>query len=108
MISAAAAGGSRGFVLRRGGASRARLDRARRRRSSAESPLPANPGRVRALPTSFEMKRDMAAYQYIYTMKGLTKVFPSGKKVLEDIWLSFLPGAKIGVRGLTDAGNSPF
>ncbi|HEX9464458.1 MAG TPA: energy-dependent translational throttle protein EttA [Alphaproteobacteria bacterium] len=48
----------------------------------------------------------MAAYQYIYTMKGLTKVFPSGKKVLEDIWLSFLPGAKIGVLGLNGAGKS--
>src|SRR5258708_34965015 len=106
MISAAAGGEPGGFVWRRGGASRARLDRARRRRSSAESPLPANPGRVRALPTSFEMKRDMAAYQYIYTMKGLTKVFPSGKKVLEDIWLSFLPGAKIGVLGLNGAGKS--
>jgi energy-dependent translational throttle protein EttA len=48
----------------------------------------------------------MAAYQYIYVMKGLTKVFPSGKKVLEDIWLSFLPGAKIGVLGLNGAGKS--
>ncbi len=48
----------------------------------------------------------MPAYQYIYTMKGLTKVFPNGKKVLEDIWLSFLPGAKIGVLGLNGSGKS--
>jgi sulfate-transporting ATPase len=48
----------------------------------------------------------MAAHQYIYSMKGLTKVFPGGKKVLEDIWLSFLPGAKIGVLGLNGSGKS--
>ena len=35
--------------------------------------------------------------QFIYTMKGLGKVHPPDTKVLEDIWLSFLPGAKIGV-----------
>jgi ATP-binding cassette ChvD family protein len=39
-------------------------------------------------------------------MKGLTKIFPGGRKVLEDIWLSFLPGAKIGVLGLNGAGKS--
>ncbi len=48
----------------------------------------------------------MAAYQYIYVMKGLTKIFPGGRKVLEDIWLSFLPGAKIGVLGLNGSGKS--
>jgi ATP-binding cassette ChvD family protein len=48
----------------------------------------------------------MAAYQYIYAMKGLTKIFPGGRKVLEDIWLSFLPGAKIGVLGLNGSGKS--
>src|SRR5260221_2394257 len=48
----------------------------------------------------------MAAYQYIYVMKGLSKVFPGGKKVLEDVWLSFLPGAKIGVLGPNGAGKS--
>jgi len=37
----------------------------------------------------------MPAYQYIYVMKGLTKIFPGGRKVLEDIWLSFYPGAKM-------------
>ena len=48
----------------------------------------------------------MAAYQYIYVMKGLTKIYPGGRKVLEDIWLSFLPGAKIGVLGHNGAGKS--
>ena len=37
--------------------------------------------------------------QFIYTMKGLGKVHPPDARVLEDIWLSFLPGAKIGVLG---------
>src|SRR5207237_1248505 len=37
---------------------------------------------------------------------GLGKVFPPDTKVLEDIWLSFLPGAKIGVLGLNGAGKS--
>jgi energy-dependent translational throttle protein EttA len=48
----------------------------------------------------------MPAYQYIYVMKGLTKIFPGGRKVLEDIWLSFYPGAKIGVLGLNGSGKS--
>ena len=48
----------------------------------------------------------MAAYQYVYVMKRLAKVYPGGKKVLDDIWLSFLPGAKIGVLGLNGSGKS--
>jgi ATP-binding cassette ChvD family protein len=48
----------------------------------------------------------MAAYQYIYVMKRLAKVYPGGKKVLDDIWLSFMPGAKIGVLGLNGSGKS--
>jgi len=48
----------------------------------------------------------MAAYQYIYVMKGLSKVYPGGKKTLENVWLSFLPGAKIGVLGHNGAGKS--
>jgi ATPase subunit of ABC transporter with duplicated ATPase domains len=45
-------------------------------------------------------------YQYIYTMKGLGKTYPPDKTVLKNIWLSFLPGAKIGVLGLNGAGKS--
>jgi sulfate-transporting ATPase len=48
----------------------------------------------------------MAAYQYIYVMKGLSKTYPGGREVLKDIWLSFLPGAKIGVLGANGAGKS--
>src|SRR3989338_6017668 len=44
--------------------------------------------------------------QFIYTMKGLGKVHPPDAVVLKDIWLSFLPGAKIGVLGLNGAGKS--
>jgi energy-dependent translational throttle protein EttA len=44
--------------------------------------------------------------QFIYTMKGLGKVHPPDTKVLEDIWLSFYFGAKIGVLGLNGAGKS--
>jgi ATP-binding cassette ChvD family protein len=44
--------------------------------------------------------------QFIYTMKGLGRVHPPDHVVLKDIWLSFLPGAKIGVLGLNGAGKS--
>jgi ATP-binding cassette ChvD family protein len=44
--------------------------------------------------------------QYIFTMKGLGKVYPPDHVVLKDIWLSFLPGAKIGVLGLNGSGKS--
>ena len=44
--------------------------------------------------------------QYIFTMKGVGKVHPPSKQVLHDIWLSFLPGAKIGVLGLNGSGKS--
>ncbi|BBM86024.1 energy-dependent translational throttle protein EttA [Candidatus Uabimicrobium amorphum] len=47
------------------------------------------------------------SYQYTYVMKGVSKVYPnSDKKILKDIWLSFLPGAKIGVIGHNGAGKS--
>jgi energy-dependent translational throttle protein EttA len=44
--------------------------------------------------------------QFIYTMKGLGKVYPPDQQVLKDIWLSFYYGAKIGVLGLNGAGKS--
>ena len=46
------------------------------------------------------------AQQYIYTMQGLKKIVPPGKEILKGIWLSFFPGAKIGVIGLNGAGKS--
>ena len=48
----------------------------------------------------------MAAYQYIYVMRQLTKIFPGGKKIFENVTLAFLPGAKIGVLGVNGAGKS--
>src|ERR1041384_5151223 len=46
------------------------------------------------------------AAQYIFQMQGLTKVFPGGKKIFENIWLSFYPDAKIGVVGVNGSGKS--
>ncbi|GAA6154919.1 energy-dependent translational throttle protein EttA [Pyruvatibacter sp.] len=48
----------------------------------------------------------MASYQYVYVMDGLSKAYPGGKQVLDNIRLSFLPGVKIGVVGLNGAGKS--
>ncbi len=48
----------------------------------------------------------MAAYQYIYVMKGLTKIFPGGREVFKGVTLSFYPGAKIGVLGVNGSGKS--
>ncbi|MCP3978671.1 MAG: energy-dependent translational throttle protein EttA [bacterium] len=44
--------------------------------------------------------------EFIYTMKGLRKVVPPKTRILNDIWLSFFYGAKIGVLGLNGAGKS--
>ena len=46
------------------------------------------------------------AAQYIFQMQGLTKAYPGGKKVFENIWLSFYPDAKIGVVGVNGSGKS--
>ncbi|MEL7480292.1 MAG: energy-dependent translational throttle protein EttA [Pseudomonadota bacterium] len=46
------------------------------------------------------------AVQYVYTLQGLTKTYPGGKQVFENIHLSFLPDAKIGVVGVNGAGKS--
>ena len=46
------------------------------------------------------------AVQYVYTLQGLSKTYPGGKKVFENIHLSFLPDAKIGVVGVNGAGKS--
>ncbi len=48
----------------------------------------------------------MAAYQYAYVMKDLTKAYPGGREVFKGITLSFLPGVKIGVLGVNGAGKS--
>ncbi len=48
----------------------------------------------------------MASYQYVYHMDGVSKAYPGGKKLFENIRLSFLPGVKIGVVGPNGAGKS--
>jgi ATP-binding cassette ChvD family protein len=48
----------------------------------------------------------MASYQYVYFMDGVSKTYPGGKKVFENIRLNFLPGVKIGVVGVNGAGKS--
>lgn len=48
----------------------------------------------------------MAAYQYVYHMDGVSKAYPGGKKLFENIRLNFLPGVKIGVVGVNGAGKS--
>ncbi|MGB9339870.1 MAG: energy-dependent translational throttle protein EttA [Polyangiales bacterium] len=44
--------------------------------------------------------------EFIFTMKGVTKVHPPDKKIIEDLYLSFLPNAKIGVIGVNGTGKS--
>ena len=46
------------------------------------------------------------ARQFIYHMEGLTKTYPTGKKVLDNVHLSFYPDAKIGVLGINGSGKS--
>ena len=48
----------------------------------------------------------MPAYQYVYHLDGLTKIYPGGKKVFENIRLHFLPDAKIGIVGVNGSGKS--
>ncbi|WP_366657519.1 energy-dependent translational throttle protein EttA [Fodinicurvata sp. EGI_FJ10296] len=48
----------------------------------------------------------MASYQYIYHMSNVSKTYPGGKKVLDNINLQFYPGAKIGVLGPNGSGKS--
>jgi ATP-binding cassette ChvD family protein len=48
----------------------------------------------------------MAGPQFVYYMRGLSKTYPGGRQVLKNIWLSFYPGAKIGIVGVNGAGKS--
>ena len=57
-------------------------------------------------PETIETCRPMAAYQYIYVMRNLSKIYPGGREVMKNITLAFLPGAKIGVLGANGAGKS--
>ena len=48
----------------------------------------------------------MAAHQFVYHMQGLTKTYTGGKKILDNVHLSFYPDAKIGVLGVNGSGKS--
>src|SRR5687768_10611054 len=68
-------------------------------------PLPA-PARLSGLTNQTLQWRRYLAPQFIYVMKGLRKVIPPSRVILDDIWLSFYPGAKIGVLGPNGSGKS--
>src|SRR5208283_1160252 len=53
-----------------------------------------------------EKPRISMARQFIYHMQGLSKTWPGGKKVLDNVNLSFYPDAKIGVLGVNGSGKS--
>src|SRR6185369_9344780 len=67
------------------------------------------PGRAQAAsstePNAPNSGRSMA-HQFIFTMKDLRKIVPPKREILKGIWLSFYPGAKIGVLGSNGAGKS--
>src|SRR5690606_34144651 len=68
---------------------------------------PCNASKLgRALGSHFNGSRSMSTPQFIYVMKGLRKVVPPNREILKGIWLSFYPGAKIGVVGPNGAGKS--
>ncbi len=48
----------------------------------------------------------MATYEYSYVMKGLQKVLPTGRVLFQETYLSFFPGAKIGIIGVNGSGKS--
>src|SRR4051794_30335709 len=98
-------GGRRAVIPRAAGGSPDRQSRGRGRRTaprargrrSLSDPLPRQ---------RFEKRRAMAAYQYIYVMRNLSKIYPGGREIMKNITLAFLPGAKIGVLGVNGAGKS--
>ncbi|NUQ11169.1 MAG: energy-dependent translational throttle protein EttA [Gemmatimonadaceae bacterium] len=61
---------------------------------------------LNARPRRSTLNALLVAQQFIYVMKALTKVVPPSRVILNDIWLSFYPGAKIGVLGANGAGKS--
>src|ERR1044071_2645800 len=66
-------------------------------------------GGARFCPSSTPLRRYNSrsmAHQYIYVMKDLKKIVPPKREILKGIWLSFYPGAKIGVIGGNGAGKS--
>ena len=75
-------------------------------RASDRTPATAAVLRLPALPSQSLVPLFLVAPQFIYVMKALRKVVPPSRVILDDIWLSFYPGAKIGVLGPNGAGKS--
>ena len=75
-------------------------------RASDRTPATAAVLRLPALPPQSLVPLFLVAPQFIYVMKALRKVVPPSRVILDDIWLSFYPGAKIGVLGPNGAGKS--
>src|SRR5207302_5457492 len=73
---------------------------------ASPAPIAYNPRLTRARHARAPTPELAMADQYIYVMKDLRKIYPPNREVLKGIWLSFLPGAKIGVLGLNGAGKS--
>jgi len=76
-------------------------------RPREKASLPLAP-RLKAAPIPIPLDEtdEPMARQFIYHMQGLTKTYPAGKKVLDNIHLSFYPDAKIGVLGVNGSGKS--
>ena len=72
---------------------------------SQAAQLFSNGAAYRIMHTSFATQRLLMA-QYIYTMNRVAKMVPPKRFIIEDISLSFFPGAKIGVLGLNGSGKS--
>ena len=53
-----------------------------------------------------QLKPEFSVSQYVFTMQGVSKTVPPGRRILDNISLSFFPGAKIGVLGLNGSGKS--
>jgi ATP-binding cassette ChvD family protein len=74
---------------------------------TADLCLAGGTAKARRNPNTFQQASFPVAVQYTYVMKGLTKTYPGASKpVFKDVWLSFLPGAKIGIIGVNGSGKS--
>ena len=67
---------------------------------------PLKAAHIKIDPKTRQKEPPPVAAQHIFQMQGLTKAYPGGKKVFENIWLSFYPDAKIGVVGVNGSGKS--
>jgi ATP-binding cassette ChvD family protein len=74
---------------------------------SGRSWRPARELRAGALKSQWDWAKEaLMAHQFVFTMQDVRRVHPPNKEVLKGMWLSFLPGAKIGVLGVNGSGKS--